>query len=179
LSDKHARFVEEYLVDLNAVGAAHRAGYSDATAKKYAFKLLADPRIQKAIQAAKERRSQRTELSQDRVIDELKVVAFSDLKDVLRVDKFGRVLVNSLDELPPNVSRCIESIKQTTVEVPGEDGGTVERVQLAVKLHPKLKAIELLMNHMGMNATQKIEIASAKATAARKLEEFIRDSKSD
>ena len=40
LTDKQKRFVEEYLVDLNATEAAKRAGYSEKTAYSIGFENL-------------------------------------------------------------------------------------------------------------------------------------------
>ncbi len=72
LPAKYARFVEEYLVVLNAAEAARRAGYSEKSAKEQGFHLLQRPEIQKAIAAAIKARSKRTQVSQDEVVKGLK-----------------------------------------------------------------------------------------------------------
>ena len=50
LTEKQARFVAEYLVDLNATEAAKRAGYSEKTAYSIGFENLRKPEIQEAVQ---------------------------------------------------------------------------------------------------------------------------------
>ena len=40
LTEKQKRFVQEYLVDLNATAAARRAGYSEKTADRIGPELL-------------------------------------------------------------------------------------------------------------------------------------------
>lgn len=40
LTEKQKRFVQEYLVDLNATAAARRAGYSEKSASRIAVELL-------------------------------------------------------------------------------------------------------------------------------------------
>ena len=50
LNAKQNRFVEEYLVDLNATKAAIRAGYSERTAEVIGYENLRKPQIQEAIQ---------------------------------------------------------------------------------------------------------------------------------
>lgn len=50
LNDKQRRFVDEYLVDLNATQAAIRAGYSPKTAGSQAFDLLKKPEIHEYIE---------------------------------------------------------------------------------------------------------------------------------
>ena len=68
LTPKQQRFVDEYLIDLNATQAAIRAGYSEKTAQQTGSRLLLNVVIQAAIAKAQEKRSERTEISQDYVI---------------------------------------------------------------------------------------------------------------
>jgi phage terminase small subunit len=68
LSPRQRRFVDEYLVDLNATQAAIRAGYSARTANEQGARLLANASIATAIQTAQEARSQRLRLTQDDVL---------------------------------------------------------------------------------------------------------------
>ena len=71
LTPKQARFVEEYLLDLNATAAAKRAGYSERTAYAQGQRLLKHVEIAVAIQKAQEARSERTKINQDWVIERL------------------------------------------------------------------------------------------------------------
>jgi len=68
LTAKQAAFVQEYLVDLNATGAARRAGYSERTAAEVGYENLRKPQISEAIESALAERAARTELSADEVI---------------------------------------------------------------------------------------------------------------
>lgn len=68
LTPKQQRFVEEYLVDLNATQAATRAGYSARTANEQGARLLAHVSVASAIEEAKAKRSERTEITQDYVV---------------------------------------------------------------------------------------------------------------
>lgn len=49
LTPKQQRFVSEYAVDLNATGAAIRAGYSPKTAQQQGYQLLQHPSVSEAI----------------------------------------------------------------------------------------------------------------------------------
>lgn len=71
MSPLQTRFVEEYLLDLNAAEAARRAGYSKRTANQKGYELRQMPKIQEAIIAAKKARSERTEAGQDWIIERL------------------------------------------------------------------------------------------------------------
>ncbi len=72
LTPKQARFIEEYLLDLNATQAAIRAGYSKKTANEQGARLLAKVSVRKAVAEARQARSERTEITQDEVIQGLK-----------------------------------------------------------------------------------------------------------
>jgi phage terminase small subunit len=68
LTPKQRRFVEEYLVDLNAKRAAIRAGYSARTAEQLGYQLLQNPSVAEAIERAQQARSERTRITQDEVL---------------------------------------------------------------------------------------------------------------
>ena len=139
LNPKQQRFVEEYLIDLNATQAAIRAGYSPKTATAIASENLAKPNISAAIACAMAERSKRTGITQDRVLEELAKVAFIKLTDI--VDDTGKIKADATDE----DRACIESIKYKRTDT--DTGYSEER---EVKASPKLKALELIGRHLGM-----------------------------
>lgn len=81
LTPKQERFVQEYLVDLNATAAAKRAGYSEKRASELGYQLLRKTTVQESIQKAIQERSQRTVVTQDYVIDKLKAIADKQASD--------------------------------------------------------------------------------------------------
>lgn len=68
LNPKQQRFVDEYLIDLNATQAAIRAGYSPRTAKQQGQRLLTNADVAAAVERARALRSERCELTQDYVV---------------------------------------------------------------------------------------------------------------
>lgn len=72
MNEQQKRFVEEYLKDLNATRAAIRAGYSKKSAAQQGHELLRNPKVAAALTAAMEKRSARTEITQDKVVERLK-----------------------------------------------------------------------------------------------------------
>lgn len=140
LMPKQARFVEEYLIDLNATNAAKRAGYAEKTSYSIGQRLLKHVEIQTAIEAAKARRSQRTEINQDAVIKEIAKVAFGDIRTVMEWGPHGVRLKDS-SELPDDASALVAEVSETTTE----SGGS-----LKLKVNDKLKALELLGKHLGI-----------------------------
>lgn len=74
LTSKQQRFVEEYLIDLNATQAAKRAGYSKNRASEIGHQLLQKTTVREAIDAAKLERAARQEIKQDYVLQNLKEI---------------------------------------------------------------------------------------------------------
>lgn len=69
LNAKQRRFVDEYLIDLNATQAAIRAGYSVSRASEIGYQLLQKTTVKEAIQSAMAKREKRTEITQDYVLN--------------------------------------------------------------------------------------------------------------
>lgn len=136
LTPKQARFVEEYLVDLNATQAAIRAGYSQKMAGRIGFQLLEKTGIQTAIQASQIERSARTGVTADRVVQEIARVAFASLRDVMTWGPAG-ALVRPDNEITIEAAAAIAEVAET------KDG-------VKVKLHNKIAALEQLAKHVGI-----------------------------
>ena len=71
LTPKQQRFVEEYLIDLNATQAAIRAGYSEKTAKEIGSENLTKPNIAKAIAEAQEKLSNKAQVTVEMIVQGL------------------------------------------------------------------------------------------------------------
>ncbi|WP_423245457.1 terminase small subunit [Mannheimia haemolytica] len=113
LTDKQKRFVEEYLIDLNATQAAIRAGYSEKTAYSIGEENLRKPEIRSAIQEAKNKRSERTQITQDDVLNGLleviamstgkKIVTETDVAKMTMVSWSVLILQKQNSNLPPQI----------------------------------------------------------------------------
>lgn len=137
MTQKQKRFIEEYLIDLNATQAAVRAGYSSATAKDIGCENLAKPNIRAQIDRAMAERSKRTGVNAERVIQELAKIAFVNATEVID-PKTATVKEDAL----PEDTAAIQSVKVKTF---GEDG-----LEREIKMADKIKALELLGKHLGM-----------------------------
>lgn len=140
LTDRQARFVEEYLVDLSATQAAIRAGYSEQTAGKIGWENLQKPHIAEAVAEAQRARADRTHVTQDVVLSELYAIACADMAQFAEWNGKGVTLLDSHD-LGPTLTRCVAEVSQSVTQ----HGGTIR-----FKLHDKIKALELLGKHLGM-----------------------------
>lgn len=156
LTDKQQRFVEEYMVDLNATQAAIRAGYSRNTAHSIGAENLIKPEIQEAIQDQKKKLSEKTSITAERILKEYEKIAFSDVRNVLTVDGGLR----DASEWDDDTAGAVASVKSMEVHSPeGEKIGTNREV----KMYDKLRALEALGKHIGIfekdNSQKKTEIS--------------------
>lgn len=85
LTDLQSRFVDEYLIDLNATKAAIRAGYSEKTAAVIGSENLIKPNIAAEIQLRKQERQQRTEITADVVLREVWQMFRADARELVEV----------------------------------------------------------------------------------------------
>jgi phage terminase small subunit len=166
LTPKQERFVNEYLIDLNATQAAIRAGYSKDTAYSTGHENLKKPEIQEAIQLAQKKRADRTGITQDAILNEIRGMAFCRLKDIAEWNEGGLRYFNS-DEIKDDagVSEVVDSriIKSGGN---GKEGGEDQILHSEIKLkrvsdQAKLKALELLGKHVGLFTEKKEETSRA------------------
>jgi len=153
LNPKQQRFVEEYLLDLNATQAAIRAGYSAKTAQEQSSRLLSKVIVSKAINAALAARSKRTKINADWVLTRLAEEAEADLADIyddndnlLPVKKWPKIWRTGLV-----AGRKVDELFDGS----GDDRrmiGVAKEVRLADR-HAKILAIG---KHVGVNAFEEI-----------------------
>lgn len=160
LTARQARFVEEYLVDLNASQAAIRAGYSHRTADQQGYQLLQRPDVSAAISQAQASRSLRTQVTADTVLQQLDEARTADLADLY--DDAGNL--KPIKDWPLIwrqglvAGMEVESLKDKGTGqfrgAHGQDAGyelEIGRVT-KIKLADRIKVIELVGKHVGVQA---------------------------
>lgn len=178
LNEKQTRFVQEYIVDLNATAAAKRAGYSEKTAYSSGQRLLKDVEIQSAIQEAKLDLRRRTELRQEDVIGEIRRLAFFDMRKL--VDKNGKPL--DVSELDDDTAAALVGLD--VQDVTDEDSGGFLGYVKKYKMADKLRALELLCKYLGLfdkrvtvelgeNAAKAVSAAAEREAVLERMQEVL------
>lgn len=168
LTEKQKIFVNEYLVDLNAT-RAYKVAYpnvkKDDTAAVNGNRLLRNAKVKEYLNERMKEREKRTEITQDKVLEELAAIAFSNGSKYAKVieetvyDENGEVLLDSdgnivkqkvvdlilTDELSETDKKAIASIKR------GRNG-------IEISTCDKVRALELLGKHLGM-FKEKVEVS--------------------
>ena len=148
LRAKQQRFVEEYLIDLNATQAAIRAGYSQKTAYQLGYQLLQKTSVQNAISMAQKTRSNKTNINQNRVLNELAKLGFSNMLDYMTITEKGD-LIADFSKLTRDQAAAINEVTiETYTEGRGEEAEEVKRVRF--KLADKRAALVDIGRHLGM-----------------------------
>nr|WP_325191353.1 terminase small subunit [uncultured Selenomonas sp.] len=149
LTPKQMRFVDEYLVDFNATQAAIRAGYSPKTAAAAAARLLRNVNIQAEIARRQKDLQRRTEISQDRVVKELARIAFADASDYACIETYMYEnkdgTLSPLQAVSPKDTGVLSDDQRAAIAGIKQGANGIE-----IKLHDKIKALELLGRHIGM-----------------------------
>lgn len=104
---------------------------------------LAKPIVRAAIAERLQAAADEEDLSPDRVIDEHRVIAFSNIGDYLNVGNFGDFSVKSLDEIPRHLLAAVRTMRT----VPTPYGTRTEIV-----LHDKLTSLKILTELVGLVA---------------------------
>ena len=165
LTEKQKIFCDEYLIDLNATRAymvAYPNVKNENVAAVNASKVLRNTKVAAYIAERMKERQERTEVTQDMVVQELAAIGFAKATDFAEI-KDGKVLIKNTDELPGTAKRAIAGIKM------GKNG-------IELKLCDKEKALELLGRHLGMwNDKVDINLDESKS----KLDDLIQQMRGD
>lgn len=149
LTPKQRRFVEEYLVDLNATQASIRAGYSAKTAEQQGPRLLGNVGVAAAIAAAQAERSKRTQIDADWVLTRLARDATADIADLFDEQGKMRPVSEWTSAWRQGLVVGVESFEEYAYE----DGSKVPVGMVRkLKLADRAKYIEMAGRHVGVGA---------------------------
>lgn len=196
LTEKQKRFVEEYLIDLNATRAykvAYPSVKRDETAAAAAARMLRNVKVSEYIAKRQDDLQRRTEITQERVLQELAAIAFSKATDYAHVVE-KKVEISTDNGPVPVLDQNGDPVLYRTIELElTENLNDTQKAAVAsmkkgrdgleVKTHDKLKALELLGRHIGMFGgktdldmeEQRLRIAALKEKTGegeRSLEQF-------
>lgn len=166
VTEKQKVFADEYLIDLNATRAykvAYPAVKKDEVAAVNGNRMLRNAKVAEYIAERMQDRQKRTEITQDKVLQELAAVAFSNATDYVEV-RDNTVIVKDTASLSDTQIKALSGIK--------ESRGGIE-----VKLNDKLKALELLGRHLGM-FKDKVEVSGIDEEK-KKLDDILRQMRGD
>lgn len=157
LTNKQQLWLKYYLVNFNATEAAIKAGYSEKTAALTGHKNIIKCKIE--IEKAKSKIADKNDIEISKIINELKLLGFSDIKDYLDTDPdVGTIRVKGFDEMPPGASRAIQSVTEKRSITEDKHGNrSIIYSTFSFKLWSKEKALEMLGRYKAM-FTDKVDL---------------------
>jgi phage terminase small subunit len=143
LSPKQRHFAQNLIADpqFNEVRAAREAGYTHP--HQAAAQLMKNPAVKQAVADAIRGAHEQLEVTSERVLREVSLIAFSDLADFVDENNQPR----PLHDLPPDKRRAVlkVKVKRRTVST---DKGDITTIDSEIVLHPKMEALALLAKHL-------------------------------
>lgn len=196
ITEKQERFAQEYIIDLNATQSYKRAGYSaksDEVAASEGFKLLRNPKVAARIAELQLERQKRTEITQDRVLKELAAIGFSEITDFVQVvestyeqpkdDPFAQDNGEDDEDGLPKVTETkffrgveiFETSKMPKTAVPAIASIKQGRSGIELRLHDKVKALELMGRHLGIfEKDNKVDVNVSQPMTDEQVDKIIR-----
>ena len=156
LTEQQKRFIEEYLIDMNGARAARAAGYSESAARETASRLLKKPEVAQAVRKAREKLSERTEITQDWVLQRWAAIADVDKRAFF--DDAGRL--RPVSEWTREMVLAVDGLDVTETE--GEIAAKVSKL----KLSSSKAALDSIARHLGM-FKDKVEVSVDETLAER------------
>lgn len=164
LEPRQAKFVQEYLVDLNATQAAIRAGYAPKAAQEQASRLLSNAIVRAEVDKGIEARAARTEITVDKVLKRWWQIANADPNELMELRRVACPKCET-PEINPVCEECGgEGINRPffhdTRHLKGGArllyaGVKVTKDGLEMKTHDQLRALEQVARHLGMFVDKK------------------------
>ncbi len=137
-TEKEERFCQSYIIHLNLRKATEDAGYKPPD-RRNGFEIFQRERVQNRIQELMDKRSERTQIAADNVLNELAKIGFSDLSKAF--DENGNL--KHVQDIPEDTLSAISNVKVTTQK----DGEEVLYVK-EIKFWDKMAALEKIGKHL-------------------------------
>ena len=137
LTPKQKQFAVEYLVDKNGSAAPVRAGFSPKGSRVTASRLLTNPNIRAIIDKKLQKLEEKTEMTAERAMLEVKALATSNIMDGMDYDPNTREFsFKAPDQVPAEFWKAAQEV--TVFQLPNGGGMATK-----VKMHPKIAALKM------------------------------------
>lgn len=153
LNARQLRFIDEYMVDLNATTAYKRAGYQAKgnAAEVNAARLLRNAQVAAEIARRRGAQSEKRQITAERIVEEIAHLAMSDIGEIMDFSQAEPRLLPA-NQIPERARRAIQSVKVKRYwEGPKDSEREVEITEF--RLWPKNDAIEKLYKMLGFDKT--------------------------
>lgn len=146
----------------NATAAARTLlGISEKSAEVIGSRLLGNVMVQAEIARLEKKLEEKTLITKERVLKELAIVGFADMKDYVEVIEGGIVHIKPWKDLPDGATRAVSKVKERkTIRADGEGDGEGIVVDNSVEFahHDKIDALKEISKLNGYYPDQKVHL---------------------
>jgi phage terminase small subunit len=142
--DQHIRFADKYFETLNGSESAIYAGYEPNRSRQTGHDLLERDDIQEYLQVLRVSLAEKTGISQQKVLQEIAKIAFSDIRKYYQDDNN----LKPICDLDDNEAAALASVKSYEETIPGTD--IIVGFNKEIKMYDKLAGLEKLARHLGL-----------------------------
>lgn len=150
MTDQMFLFCQGYIKNgCHNTGGAYQKAYPNCSKKASdaaGSRLLKNVKVAKYLAGVQARASKKTDVTAERVLEELAKIGFSNMREFAEWGPDGVTLKIS-DEIPDEVAACVAEVSETITK----EGGSIR-----FKLHDKPGALRDIARHLGM-FTDKVE----------------------
>lgn len=148
MTPQQTRFIQQYMIDLNATQAAIRSGYAPDSASVEGCRLLSIPKIAVEVTRRLKERAEMAEIDALWVLKRAAKLANFNIEDFI-VEEDGKAYYD-FRKATRDDWYCISEYTVKTIRGKGDSLIPVEEVKL--KAYDKLRALELVGKHVDVAA---------------------------
>jgi len=150
LTVKEQTFCDNYLIHGSATKAAISAGYSEKSARVTGPRMLRNPAVAEYLNRQQIKRQRKEDSLQDKILDELKAMAFGSIEHFITIDSAGQPQVD-FSRATPEQLRAITSAKSKSRKIYNAKGDHIATEDSsAFTMADKYRGLELLGRQIGM-----------------------------
>ena len=158
LSPKRRKVIDHFMAGMNKKEAMLAAGYSKSMATTRANDVFGDPAVDGEIARRQKLAARRSDVTLDWIVERLKSIADANLGDVIDEYSDGSVGIN-VKKFTPELKRALTGLNIDEYKE-GRGNNAVTRQKIRINLADKLRALELLVRHLGLSKEkQSIELS--------------------
>lgn len=139
-------FCREYHINRNITRSAVTAGWSRITAESQGYKILANIGVKKRMEELEQKAVKENDGLRERVIEEYKKIAFTNVESMFTVGVDGRVEMIPVNEMTENQKGLISNMRS---KVKFDNKGE-KHYDFEVNIHDKMKSLEKIGHILGM-----------------------------
>ncbi len=157
LSDRRRKVLDGYMAGKSKTNAMLDAGYSESMARTRANDIFTDPAFESELKRRQSLASHRSDVTLDWIVGKLKDIAGANIGDLYDTYSDGSVILNMKKMTPELMTAMTGLTVDQYQEGRGSKSTQVKKVR--VILADKLRALELLVRHLGLSKEkQSIEV---------------------